>query len=176
MSKPGKFDNAAGFAAQVEKALADPRSRASILRFHEQMYSSIEYSGITKDNGKFPLFRVGMGADMREDLLRTVSDVIDQGGGVSQLLTTRTGYLNARLAPLYGVSSAGLTDSGYVKTNLPAERSGVFTRVGWLAWSAGPTRSGAASFAALRCSTTCFPRRQQNRSRCPKSQTFPRMQ
>ncbi len=71
-------------------------------------------------------------------MMRTVGDVIDQGGGVSELLSTRTGYLNARLSPLYGMPTTGLNDTDFVKTNLPPERAGVLSRVGWLAWAAGP--------------------------------------
>ena len=137
-AKAGRFDDDAGLAAQVDKALADPRSRAAILRFHEQMYSTDEYAGLSKDAAKFPLFKAGVGTDMREDMLRTVGNVIDEGGGVRELLSTRTGYLNARLAPLYGRPSTGLNDNDFVKTELPAERAGVLSRVGWLAWSAGP--------------------------------------
>ncbi len=65
-AEAGKFDDDASFGGQVDKALSDPRSRAAVLRFHEQMYSANEYAGISKSGEKSPLFKAGMGADMRK--------------------------------------------------------------------------------------------------------------
>ena len=135
-AKEGKWDAGEPYAQQLNLMLSDPRAKEGLVRFHEQLYASERFVQITKNAGAFPTFSPQMAADMRQDMRLSIADVIDTDGGLQELLTTRTGYINARLAPVYGLSAAPLSEQ-IQKTELPAERAGILSRAGWLAFTAG---------------------------------------
>lgn len=132
----GKLGTLAGIEAEARRLLADERARETLVAFHDQLYDADQYEGIDKSTTAYPGFDPAIGADMRKELSLFVDHVIfAEKGGLAELLTSRTTFVNARLAAVYGLDTAGLDDATFVQTELPeAERSGLLTRAGFLAW------------------------------------------
>jgi len=133
----GKLESRAGLEATIGKMLDDPRSRANLVSFHHQLYQVDQYPQTPgKDPTAFPDFDPAVIADMQTELDLFVKHVVvDQGGGLKKLLTSRTTFVNLRLAKIYGLDTTGRTDDKFEQVELdPSQRSGLLTRAGFLAW------------------------------------------
>jgi hypothetical protein len=82
------------------------------------------------------------------------------GPKLAQLLTTRQSTINAALAPLYGVAAptSGLDAEGFAVVELPANRAGILTNLGFLTARSRPDQPsvvgrGLMVNAALLCAT-----------------------
>ena len=129
----GELSTAAGVRAYAERMLDDPRAREMIGSFHHQLYDYEKFLDLHKDPALFPQFTPETGADMvREAEMFVESIVFDREGGLTDLLTSRTAFLNDRLAVIYGQDGEFTGDFSEVELD-PAERSGLLTRVGFLA-------------------------------------------
>jgi hypothetical protein len=129
--------DAAGVAAQATRMLADPRAHDMVAAFHYQLLAVDHYSDIYKDPVKFPGFDPAMNAMMAQETMMFIEDVVfKQNGDLAALLTAPYTFVNAALAPLYGVE--GQFDDTFVKVDLdPTQRAGVLTQIGFLASNAG---------------------------------------
>jgi hypothetical protein len=110
--------------------LADPRALAKMVSFHEQVWHFDRFSRITVDTMEHP-----NAPDNLIDLVvpattRFVQDVVQSGGGLTELLTAPYAFADSELAPLYGTSVGG----GLTRIELdPAVRKGILMQVGHLA-------------------------------------------
>jgi hypothetical protein len=78
-------------------------------------------------------------ASMQREVYAFVDDVVFGGGTVRDLLTRPRTFVDERLAPIYGIS--GVEGETLVPVDLdPAQRAGVLTLAGFLAWQADPTQ------------------------------------
>lgn len=59
-------------------------------------------------------------------------------GPLNALLTSKTSFVNETLAPLYGLSVDGEDENDFVQVELPENRSGILTQVGFLASNSRP--------------------------------------
>ncbi len=135
----GQLDTIEGLEAEVDRLLSSDRARTTFRRFHDQLWSANQYVSITKNPLVYPDFDAGVAADMREELARFVEHVVvDQAGGIRELLTSRTSFVTPEIAAIYGLDPAtlGAPDAaGFSQVELdPAERSGFLTLSGFLAW------------------------------------------
>lgn len=129
----GELDTPAGVSKWVATLLADPRSGDAIASFHRQLFKVSNYPNIYKDPTRFPKFSKTAPASMQQENALFVKDaVIDHEGGLGALLSSTYTYVNADLAPLYGLT--GSFDSNFKRVDLdPKRRAGVFTQSGFLA-------------------------------------------
>lgn len=68
-----------------------------------------------------------------------INDILWSGAPVNDLLTSQTGYVNETIAPFYGVSPPAMVDAdGFGPVQLPADRAGLLTNVGYLTSTARP--------------------------------------
>ncbi len=135
-AKAGKLDTSAGILEEAKRLLDDDRARAMVASFHHQLFEYDHYDDLNKDPTLFPNFTPALGADMKREAEMFVDDVVfAQNGGISELLTEPTTFVNDELAAIYGLE--GKFTSDFVKVDLdPKERSGFLTRVGFLASNA----------------------------------------
>src|SRR5450432_3750010 len=113
--------------------LADPRARVGVAAFY-RLWLGLETLGTAKkDPAQYPEFTTALRDDMiAEAEALTVFITLNGDGRFPTLFTADFGFLNARLAPLYGVG--GVTGTDLVMTPLDrAQRSGVLTLAGVLA-------------------------------------------
>ncbi len=144
-AEAGQLDTIEGLEAQVDRLLTSERARAMFLRFHDQLWTADQYSGLTKSATLYPDFDPAMGADMRTEVAKFVENVVvDQGAGVRELLTSRTTFVTPELAAIYGIdaSSLGTPDAdGFSRVELdPAQRAGFLTLSGFLTWKGTETQ------------------------------------
>jgi len=127
----------AGVAAQATRMLEDPRAHTMVAAFHYQLLAVDHYSDVYKDPVKFPGFDPAMNGMMAKETMMFIEEVVfKQNGDLATLLTAPYTFVNAALAPLYGV--AGQFGDEFVKVELdPTQRAGVMTQLGFLASNAG---------------------------------------
>lgn len=129
----GELEDVDSVEANVRRMLEDPRANFVISAYHDQLYQVDQYTNLSKT--AYPEWDPAIEGDMQKELSLFVASVLEKGGGLNELLTSRTGFVNARLAALYGLDTSGLDDENFKEVELPAgERSGILTRAGFLAW------------------------------------------
>jgi hypothetical protein len=133
-AQAGELATAEGVRRHAQRLLDDPRTQAQFRRFHYQAFAISEYADLDKSTEVFPSWRREIGAMMQEEALRFLDHVVASGGGVSELLLSRTAYVNADLARIYGLE--GEYGDDYVLAELPPDRAGLLTRAGFLARNA----------------------------------------
>jgi hypothetical protein len=135
-AKSGKLATTEGVLAQATRLLDDDRARVMVASFHHQLFQYDHYDDLTKDPTLFPDFNPALGADMKREAEMFIEDVVfAQKGGIKEILTEPTTYVNSGLAAIYGLE--GSFGSDFVKVDLdPKTRSGILTRIGFLASNA----------------------------------------
>jgi hypothetical protein len=130
-----RLRNADELARQAERLLDGERARASLQDFHHQLLRLKTYEAIDKDAQAYPAFVAGIGAHMqREALLFTDDVVFGRSGGVRDLLTSPSTFVDKALAPIYGQKPQG---DDFARVDLdPKQRAGLLTLSGFLAANA----------------------------------------
>jgi hypothetical protein len=135
----GELDTPEGLRGRAEQMLLDPRAKDVVRSFHKQLFDWKKYADLYKDPASFPEFVPEIGADLRQEAEAFIDNVIyEQNGGFRELLTSRTAFVNDRLAGIYEVPAPAGSNFGQVE--LDANRSGALTRLGFLAAN-GTSRS-----------------------------------
>lgn len=94
-------------AAQARRMLADPRAKASIESFYDQLLH-LDHLDLPKDPMRFPMWTPALRDALRSSLHAYVSEVVWSGGGtVSTVLDGRFGYVDATIAQVYGLPAPG---------------------------------------------------------------------
>jgi hypothetical protein len=119
--------------------LADGRAAALAERFGSQWLTLRSLDNVHPDAMVYPAFDDELRTSMRAETMRFFGDVAAGQRPLSELLTTSSGYVSARLAQHYGV--AGVTSPTPVLTPLPAERGGLLTQASILTVLAHPKES-----------------------------------
>jgi hypothetical protein len=126
-----KLHDKTELAKQAERLLGSAQGGLSVDHLHFQMYRLGTYDGIVRNPSTFPEFTAAAPPAMREEVLKFLRYVFDQGQGVAGIFTTPVGFVNSALAPLYGVTAP--SGSELVRMDLnPNERSGLLTLAGFL--------------------------------------------
>jgi hypothetical protein len=130
----GELDTKEGVRTHAQRLLDDPRAFDMIRSFHRQLFKWDHYHDLYKDPASFPEFVPELGQDMEREVDLFVESVIfERGGGLKELLTSRTAFVNDRLAGLYGLEGTFAPDQ-FTEVTLPEDqRAGILTRVGFLA-------------------------------------------
>src|SRR6185503_12067113 len=101
----GKLDTPEGILAEAKRLLADDRAKAMVASFHHQLLQYDHYDDLNKDPALFPTFDPKLGADMKREAELFIDDVIfSQNGGIREILTEPTTFVDADLAAIYGLS------------------------------------------------------------------------
>lgn len=128
---------------EIDRLLQDPRSRETFARFFDQVSHGAEYEQLDKSDTLYPSFDANTGVEMRGELSRFVTHVVESEGSLSDLLLDRTTFVTPALAEIYGIDPGTLTfgEDGYAEVTLDtAQRAGLLTRSGFLAWRGTPAQ------------------------------------
>ncbi len=122
--------------AEAKRMLADPKGRSMVTDFHEHylhMGPGTRWANIVRDSSVYPTYTPALGTLMGQETERFIDYVVFEAKGTFQdLVTSTVGFVNADLAPLYGLDPANFgPDLTQVDLD-PATRSGLFTRLGFL--------------------------------------------
>ena len=152
----GKLDGDAGLDDEIWRMLKTDKFQRSVESFHEQWLSLGKLAGTSKDPTLFPEFTATLKSAMSQETLRFVDDLFTQGTGrLSDLFGSKSSFVNADLAKIYGVS--GVTGSDFRKVALdPSERAGILTQASFLTTisnpgSTNPPRAGHTLYTNFLC-------------------------
>lgn len=124
-------------AEQAVRMLQDPKARPALARFHRgymQMGPDSRWAEMIRDPDRYPAFDAAQVPLLSEETERVFDFVVFENQGTFQdLLTTPVGFVNAELAPLYGLDPANFGSNLELVAFYPEVRPGVFTRAGFLA-------------------------------------------
>ena len=131
----GQLHDAAGVSTQAKRLLDGTTGTTGLKNFNFQVYRLGAYDGITRDAAAFPDFKTNAPLAMKQEVLQFLDDLFKQGRGIKDFYTTPVGFVNAQLAPLYGVAGTFSSDPTMLtKVDLdPSQRSGLLTQAGFLA-------------------------------------------
>lgn len=134
----GELSQPGALAAQAQRMLQAERAATALADFHRQWFEFDEVLEQEKNPAQFPEWSEDVKRSLHEEALRFVREIFVGGSGtVDELLTSRTTWVNADLAELYGVPAPS---DGWAKVELPEdERAGVLTLGAFLASHARPT-------------------------------------
>ena len=142
----GDLRDNAKLAAQVDRMIASPRFEQGVRSFFSDMFGFEQFEGLTKDQAIYPKFSAALAKDAKEQMLRTVVDLLlTNKGDYRDIFTTRKTFLNRNLAALYKVPvEAGGVEGWVPYTFGPGEkRAGVLSLAGFLMLD--PTHEGRSS-------------------------------
>lgn len=129
----GELDTEAGLRTQAARLADSTAFEARVLDFHGRWAQLDELRGIAKDPVAFPLFSPELADDMRAAAERfLVEATLTRPGAVRSILTAPFGFVNQRLAPVYGLSASFGQDLERVDFELGSARVGLFTQPAFL--------------------------------------------
>jgi len=135
----GEFDpdrTQATVSREVERLLATPRVKAMSLHAHAQTLALSRYSLIQRDPTAYPEFTSTTPNSIRASAEAFLGTLYDEDRGLKSILTSTEAFVDANLAPIYGVQ--GTFGSELERVDLSGlPRKGLLTQVGFLALFAG---------------------------------------
>ncbi|KYF66885.1 hypothetical protein BE15_29790 [Sorangium cellulosum] len=128
----GALGTPEGVEAEARRMLADPRAVSALDDFHDQWLQVSRYDDLTKDPALYPDFDASVSSAMKAETRRFIRHVVlEMEGDYEALMTSSVGFVNDKLAPIYGVE--GSFTSELVETPLdPGARAGLLTQAGFL--------------------------------------------
>jgi hypothetical protein len=121
---------------EVERLLATPKVKATSLHAHTQTLALSRFSLIQRDTTAFPEFTATTPSSIRASAESFLGALYDEDRGLRSLLTSTEAFVDANLAPIYGVP--GTFGSELERVDLSGlPRKGFLTQVGFLALFAG---------------------------------------
>ena len=128
----------------VARMLEDPRLTDGVQAFFTDRHELYRLDDLVKDSTVFTDTSADLGGYAREETLSMLAHVLlEENRPYSDVLTTRTTFLNRKLASLYGVPAPAL--EGFAPTVLPENgpRAGLLGHASLLALHAHPVSSSA---------------------------------
>jgi len=147
-AQAGTLSSADGIAVQARRLVASPDFERRALSFHERWMQLDELNSLAKDPVTFPAFTPDLVGSMRseaERFLRTVT--LENNGTISALLTSRVGFVDHRLAALYGLPGSFGSELVRIDQTPESGRLGLFTQAAFLA---GHSSSSSGTSPILR--------------------------
>ncbi|MFT5434333.1 MAG: hypothetical protein ACI9OJ_005046, partial [Myxococcota bacterium] len=140
----GGLDTQEGIDAQAARMLADSRNKRAVRNFFSEWLHLKELEEMTKDPNIFRHYAPGLGESAAEETLQLVEHLVfDKNADIREFFTTRTAFVDRRLAAIYNV--AATAEEGFGKIELPADqpRRGFLGQVAFLAAHSHPVSSSA---------------------------------
>ena len=142
-AEKGDLHTKAGVERQVTRLIESPNLDQGVRAFFADFLDFQKFETLEKDPVIYPTFTSTVADDAREQVLRTISDVVvTRDADYRDVFTTTKTYMNRTLARVYRVS-ADRTDDGWSAYEFPKDdmRAGIQTQVAMLALYAHPGRS-----------------------------------
>lgn len=153
----GDLDSEAGVRAWAERLVDEQGAKDAIASTIAQVLRYEQFESTVKDPALFPSYGDDLESSMREETRRFVGAIMDEGGGIAELLASPETFVDSRLAALYGVD-ADFGDDGWARVTLPDSqgRGGLLGQAGFLAINAfaertSPTRRGKVILESIGC-------------------------
>jgi hypothetical protein len=139
-ARAGRLHTAAQLEAATRRMLREPRVLDKLVSFHDQVWDVEKFGRISPDASAFPKLPPAFVRRVRQATLLFIRDVLQSGGGLTELLTAPHAYVDDGLAAVYGLSPSALpagAPGAFRRVSFdPAERQGLLMQVGYLASNA----------------------------------------
>jgi hypothetical protein len=131
LAAQGKLRDKATLAAQASRMWGAPRAQSALYNFFSQWLQTDDLLSATKDP-MYTQYNAQVATDLIAESQMFLNSVVFQGDGTFKTLFTASyGYVNARTAPLYGITNA--TGTNLTKTDFdPSQRRGFLTMAGFV--------------------------------------------
>jgi hypothetical protein len=126
----------------VDRMMLSPRFKTGVRAFFEDMLKLEELADLQKDTQLFPAFSVVSVEDTREQLLRTLLDLlVVQQGDYRDIFTTRKTFISSPLALVYRIPTT--VPGGWAPYEFPDgdTRAGIQTQLSFVALHSHPGKS-----------------------------------
>jgi hypothetical protein len=123
--------------------MASRRVDNGVRAFFADFLSFDRFDTLEKDTVIYPAFSLSVGDDAREQLLRTITEVlVAEDGDYRDLFTTRKTFITTNLGRIYQVP-VDRPDGGWMPYEFPKNdpHAGIVTQVGFVALASHPGRS-----------------------------------
>lgn len=140
----GELQTDDGLRAQAERLLASPRARQGVRNLFSEVYGLHALDELSKDPTLFEHMSPEVGPAAREETLLGIEHLVfDIDGDFRGIYTTRTTFLDRKLASIYNVRAPAR--EGFGMTELPDDqiRRGMLGHVSVLALASHPVSSSA---------------------------------
>lgn len=128
-----KLTTEAEIVAHVDRLMSQTATKLNLLDTVFSSYGIARVKSVVIDGLPPEAFNTGVANSMFREGQLFINNILWNGGKVSDLATSRKTYINAALAPLYGVTAPTMVDGdGFGLVDLPENRSGILTSVGFL--------------------------------------------
>jgi hypothetical protein len=147
-ARDGALATSEGIAAQARRLVAATTFSERVISFHERWMQLEELTALAKDQVTYPSFSPELVSSMRGETLSFINAVTLEGKGtVSALLSSPFGFVDQRLATLYGLSGNYGSELVRVEHAPGSGRLGLFTQAAFLA---GHSSSSSGTSPILR--------------------------
>ena len=142
--------------ALADALVADARATSVAVSFHDQAWAFSRFSRISPDAKTFPKAPTDLVTRVTDAAHAFVGDVVENDGGLRELLTAPYAFADSATAPLYGKTVSG---TGLKRIDFTAgERQGILMQLGFLASNAyslktDPIHRGLFVLRNLLCNT-----------------------
>ncbi|MEZ4249807.1 MAG: DUF1592 domain-containing protein [Polyangiales bacterium] len=130
----GELTDPVRYAEHVDRVMADARTHEGVRAFFTDMLALDTLDELQKDSTVFEHFTADVGPAAREETLRVIDHLVfDLDADYRDLLTTRTTFLDRKLASIYGVPAPAR--EGFARYDFPEDsvRQGLLGHVSVLA-------------------------------------------
>jgi hypothetical protein len=162
----GALRSESGLQAQVDRLIASPRFTEGVRAFFSDMFGYEQFDGVSKDQAIFPIYTSQLAKDAKEQVLRTIVQVlVDDRADYRELFTTPKTFMNRGLGGLYNVAVPATGFDGWAPYTFGKSdnRAGILTLAAFLMLDlthegrTSPTIRGRSVRELLLCQTVPLP-------------------
>jgi hypothetical protein len=134
LADQGALQAAPTIVTQARRLIATPAGKAAVDRFYFQFFGLGQYDTLEKDPQVAPQYPGTVGPLLHAETQQFLQYVFSQNGTLRDIFTSPVTFVNSTVAALYGLTGS-FTANTWTQVQLdPAQRSGVLTRLGFLAY------------------------------------------
>ncbi|WP_437331166.1 DUF1592 domain-containing protein [Sorangium sp. So ce381] len=132
-AQAGELSTKEGVRRHAERMLEDPRSRATVRYFFDNLLPISSLADLERNAETFPTFSRTIGSLLHEETQRFLAhEIFEENGTWASILTAPYTFMNGPLAAFYGVS--GVTGDEFQQVQLDTtQRLGLLTQAGMMA-------------------------------------------
>jgi len=125
--------------AEVDRMLADPKSKALVENFAGQWLQLRDLEALSPDPVKFSAFDANLRRSMRRETELLFSNILQENRSILELLSADYSFVDERLAKHYGIE--GISGDAFQKVDLKGKRRGMLMHGSILLLTSNPTRT-----------------------------------
>lgn len=138
-AEAGRLATEDGLAEEIDRLMQDDRLRAGVRRFFSDLYELDRLDELVKAPEIFEHADEDVGPSAREETLRTIEWLVfEERGDFRDIFTTRTTFINRKLASIYNVPAPTREGFGLYEFQNDEQRAGFLGHASFLSLAAHP--------------------------------------